>query len=634
MSPHKNRKYGSQAHTRTQHSALRELSASTTTPKETFTVCWTEKGGIIEIDSFSDVPRDQRQIYNTRKNSQEHTSSSSSGDAIVDLIAIAKEHESRSDGGLIRDLRIHPDLSCVIASNQQLDDLVRFCTSHVDSTVLGIDSTFNIGKYDVTLTTYNNLLLETRVPDSMGKRHSPVMLGPAYIHHRKDFDSFYNFVSTLRRIRQDLVHLIAFGTDGDEALINALVAAFPEATALRCFLHSMRNLKMKMSEFNLQPIQAQLLVDIFGKQDDKEIVCGLLDALDAQEFDEKLAALKIKWDQLEAVHCQTSSLSASFHGWVVKYHTSYMRESMISSVRACVGLKGNPTPWYTTNNNECINKVFKNDVDAKLSIPQCIEKIEEFLNSQSCQLQLAITGEGLYRFRENYRDLEVSKEDWLEKSKDERKKHVAKVLGCRVRPVVNVQRDAPIAVDGQHNELGETNLSMPIQRSRTISVSHSESGLSAAIPPHSLLIMWNKAEKIVNSEGEISVAIGKFHNDERARQVGSESNPRKPHFVYQYNTGKVVCDDCPLYQAFKICQHSIAVAEVRGSLSQFVKWRKSLSKGQHSAETLTKSSLPMATTGKKNNERKRLPPPPGILLTHWTSNFICAMNLCLLPKRH
>ena len=47
--------------------------------------------------------------------------------------------------------------------------------------VLGIDSTFNIGKYDVTFTTYNHLLLETRVPDNAGRRHSPVMLGPAYI---------------------------------------------------------------------------------------------------------------------------------------------------------------------------------------------------------------------------------------------------------------------------------------------------------------------------------------------------------------------------------------------------------------------------------------------------------------------
>ena len=131
MSPHKNWKYGTQAHTRTQHTTLRELAASTKTPKETFTKSWTEKGGIVEIDSFSDVPRDQRQVYNARKNIQCDVNSSSSGDSVVDLIAMAKEHESRSGGGMIRDLRIHPDLSCVVASNQQLDDLKTNPTNHL-----------------------------------------------------------------------------------------------------------------------------------------------------------------------------------------------------------------------------------------------------------------------------------------------------------------------------------------------------------------------------------------------------------------------------------------------------------------------------------------------------------------------
>ena len=56
----------------------------------------------------------------------------------------------------------------------------------------------------------------------------------------------------------------------------------------------MRNLKAKISEYNLQPIQAQLLLDIFGKQDDKEVVRGLLDSFDVQEFDERLATLKSK----------------------------------------------------------------------------------------------------------------------------------------------------------------------------------------------------------------------------------------------------------------------------------------------------------------------------------------------------
>ena len=124
---------------------------------------------------------------------------------------------------------------------------------------------------------------------------------------------------------------------------------------------------------------------------------------------------------------------------------------------------------------KCINKVFKNDVASRLSIPECIEQIEEFVKSQLCQFELAITGEGLYRFRANYRDLEVPKEEWLKKSKEEKKKHVAKVFGCQVRPVATIQNNPSMELGG-----GECNLEQlrqdnefaaPIQRGRKISFS-------------------------------------------------------------------------------------------------------------------------------------------------------------------
>ena len=273
----------------------------------------------------------------------------------------------------------------------------------------------------------------------------------------------------------------------------------------------------------MQPIQAQLLLDIFGKQDDNEVVCGLLDAFDTQEFDAKLSTLKNKWDQLEAAHCRKSSLATSFHSWFSQHHAPYMRESMISSVRACVGIKGEPTPWYTTNNNECINKVFKNAVASRLSIPECIEKIEEFVKSQLCQVELAITGEGLYRFRANYRDLEVPKEEWLKKSKEEKKKHVAKVFGCQVRPVATIQNNPSMELGGGEFNLEQlrqdNEFAAPIQRGRKISISHSESGLSVVIPPHSLATMWKKAETILNSDGGLCKAVGKFHDDDHANKL-------------------------------------------------------------------------------------------------------------------
>ena len=42
----------------------------------------------------------------------------------------------------------------VLALDWIIDDLVRFCTNGDEFCVLGFDPTFNLGSFDVTVTTY------------------------------------------------------------------------------------------------------------------------------------------------------------------------------------------------------------------------------------------------------------------------------------------------------------------------------------------------------------------------------------------------------------------------------------------------------------------------------------------------
>ena len=44
----------------------------------------------------------------------------------------------------------------VLALDWTIDDLVRFCTNGDEFCVLGFDPTFNLGSFDVTVTTYYN----------------------------------------------------------------------------------------------------------------------------------------------------------------------------------------------------------------------------------------------------------------------------------------------------------------------------------------------------------------------------------------------------------------------------------------------------------------------------------------------
>ena len=52
-----------------------------------------------------------------------------------------------------------PEPMCVVATDQQLCDFEHFC-SGTPSSVLSVDSTFNLGPFYVTLITYHNLLVE------------------------------------------------------------------------------------------------------------------------------------------------------------------------------------------------------------------------------------------------------------------------------------------------------------------------------------------------------------------------------------------------------------------------------------------------------------------------------------------
>lgn len=92
----------------------------------------------------------------------------------------------------IRDIKTAPDPAIVLATDQQLEDITRFCTSPYDFSILTVDPTFTLGDFDVTVITYRHLLLETR-----RGMNSPILLGPILIHYKKNFASYLFFTSSL-----------------------------------------------------------------------------------------------------------------------------------------------------------------------------------------------------------------------------------------------------------------------------------------------------------------------------------------------------------------------------------------------------------------------------------------------------
>ena len=52
------------------------------------------------------------------------------------------------------------------------------------------------------------------------------MLGPLLIHYSKTKEIYKTFFETLLHKRPDLRHFLAYGTDGETALIDALAESF------------------------------------------------------------------------------------------------------------------------------------------------------------------------------------------------------------------------------------------------------------------------------------------------------------------------------------------------------------------------------------------------------------------------
>ena len=189
------------------------------TPKRTLQFVSKETGGILEATSAAALPCSRQQIKDARRK----VMSKQDYDPLYSVTYMCKVGEGTGGDTFIRMVNAAPFPMMLIAFDYTLDDLVCFCTSPTHFSILGIDPTFNLGEFDVTITTYCHLLLHQQ-GNPGGK--PPVMIGAMFIHVRKDFSTYFFSLSLVGQ-RQQLSSLQAFGTDGELALENAFMATFP-----------------------------------------------------------------------------------------------------------------------------------------------------------------------------------------------------------------------------------------------------------------------------------------------------------------------------------------------------------------------------------------------------------------------
>ena len=265
-------KKGGNPYTRTKASVMANLRAAVKDlqPKAAYHQVEEMAGGIMNVDSLSDLPRNRDQASYLRRGS------SGKKEADVDSLVILLEQCKRQQlanpkTAFVREVSCAPELRCVMCYDDQLADIVRFCTNPNNFGIPGADPTFNLGKFNVTVTTYTNLL----VVDRKTRKH-PVMIGPLFMHQAKKYDAYNYFFFKMVSLNKDIGNVLAFGTDGEEPLFKAMERNMYHAIHLRCFGHFRENCKERLRLLPRE-VQKEFLDDVFGRRiDDDSMEAGKL----------------------------------------------------------------------------------------------------------------------------------------------------------------------------------------------------------------------------------------------------------------------------------------------------------------------------------------------------------------------
>ena len=101
---------------------------------------------MLDCELSSELPRNSKQVQNARQ----RVTSKAQEDEYATLLELAKEDKT------VHNLQWTPSPRVVFYHEDQIDDILRDCCSPESKSILSIDTTFNVGNFYLTSTTYQS----------------------------------------------------------------------------------------------------------------------------------------------------------------------------------------------------------------------------------------------------------------------------------------------------------------------------------------------------------------------------------------------------------------------------------------------------------------------------------------------
>ena len=115
-------------------------------PSRIYDEVWEAAGGILDCEQVADLPRDSKQLINARQRAQ----NKSHKERFASLLELCKEDKA------VCNLQWTPSPRVVFLTNELAEDIVRECRRPDSTSIVSIDTTFNVGNFYVTTTMYQS----------------------------------------------------------------------------------------------------------------------------------------------------------------------------------------------------------------------------------------------------------------------------------------------------------------------------------------------------------------------------------------------------------------------------------------------------------------------------------------------
>ncbi|CAH1245863.1 PIN4 [Branchiostoma lanceolatum] len=308
----------------------------------------------------------------------------------------------------------------VLYTADQMSDVKRFCCAGLafETTVLGLDKTYNLGDLHVTPTVFKHLgLVRAKTDDH------PLFLGPIFIHGDSDVPTYQFFLSTLNTELAGRAGEPVFGSDQEKGIRQAILGAFPDAPRIACDRHLRNNaldyLRDKVGAPN--SVRKTILSTIFGD-------CGITHAESRVIFEQRK-------DRAEAT---IRDEAPDF----LRYFNQTLEPVLDENFQTVLNRPEVPDGW-TNNNSESINHVLKMAVDWKPQpLPKLIETLHDVVKGQYIDAERALIGFGDFRLDSAFKSCAVPAATWTYQSTPQRTRVWNKFMGM-TKPLATPSVTAP-----------------------------------------------------------------------------------------------------------------------------------------------------------------------------------------------